>query len=98
MERSDKSDEAFQIAHKADKFLRRLRERHSRMAIVESLKPGEADGAAEKAETLALRGEGLSKVYGGRALVDGVKVVVQPGEGVCFLRPNSGGKAVAVYM
>ncbi|MGO9798961.1 MAG: LPS export ABC transporter ATP-binding protein, partial [Candidatus Binatus sp.] len=62
------------------------------MARVESIKPGEISNAAEKAETLALRGEGLTKVYGGRAVVDNVNVVVKPGEVVGFLGPNGAGK------
>ena len=68
------------------------------MAIVESLKPGETDAAAEKSETLALRGESLSKVYGGRAVVDDVNVVVRPGEVVGFLGPNGAGKTTTFYM
>ena len=68
------------------------------MAKVETLKPGDADGAAEKAETLALRGEGLIKVYGGRAVVDNVNVVVKPGEVVGFLGPNGAGKTTTFYM
>ena len=42
------------------------------MARVERIKSGEIGDAADKAETLALRGEGLTKVYGGRAVVDNV--------------------------
>ncbi len=68
------------------------------MAIVESLKPGETDTAAEKSETLALRGEHLSKVYGGRAVVDDVNVAVKPGEVVGFLGPNGAGKTTTFYM
>src|SRR6202162_3991752 len=68
------------------------------MAKVERLKPGETTGAAENAETLALRGEGLSKVYGGRAVVDNVDVIVKPGEVVGFLGPNGAGKTTTFYM
>src|SRR5271165_7523385 len=68
------------------------------MARVESLNPGAIDGAADKAETQALRGEGLIKVYGGRAVVDNVNVVVKPGEVVGFLGPNGAGKTTTFYM
>src|ERR1019366_7214992 len=54
------------------------------MARVESIKSGEISDAAEKAETLALRGEGLTKVYGGRAVVENANVVVRPGGGGGF--------------
>ena len=61
------------------------------MAIVERLKPGEISDASDKAENLSLRGENLVKVYGGRAVVDNVNVVVKPGEVVGFLGPNGAG-------
>ncbi len=67
------------------------------MASVESIKPGQTSAAAERAETLALRGEGLTKVYGGRAVVDNVDVVVKPGEVVGFLGPNGAGKTTTFY-
>ena len=51
------------------------------MAKVESIKSGEIGGAAERAANLELRGEGLIKVYGGRAVVDNVNVVVKPRRG-----------------
>src|SRR5580700_11495178 len=68
------------------------------MAKVESIKSGEVNGAADKAENLELRGEGLVKVYGGRAVVDNVNVVVKPGEVVGFLGPNGAGKTTTFYM
>src|SRR5271155_1414039 len=69
------------------------------MARVEPIKPGEiSEAAADRAETLALRGEGLVKVYGGRAVVDKVNVVVKPGEVVGFLGPNGAGKTTTFYM
>jgi lipopolysaccharide export system ATP-binding protein len=68
------------------------------MAKVESIKSGEINGAADKAENLELRGEGLIKVYGGRAVVDNVNVVVRPGEVVGFLGPNGAGKTTTFYM
>jgi lipopolysaccharide export system ATP-binding protein len=68
------------------------------MAGVESIKSNQVGGADEKAEKLALRGEGLTKVYGGRAVVDNVNVVVKPGEVVGFLGPNGAGKTTTFYM
>src|SRR5579862_4707545 len=68
------------------------------MAKVERLKSGDTEGAAEQAENLELRGEGLVKVYGGRAVVDNVNVVVKPGEVVGFLGPNGAGKTTTFYM
>ena len=63
-----------------------------------SVKSREISEAAQKAEALALRGEGLTKVYGGRAVVDNVNVVVRPGEVVGFLGPNGAGKTTTFYM
>jgi lipopolysaccharide export system ATP-binding protein len=68
------------------------------MAGAESIKPGEIGDAADKGETRALRGEDLVKVYGGRAVVDSVNVVVKPGEVVGFLGPNGAGKTTTFYM
>src|SRR5271155_5763013 len=69
------------------------------MARVEPIKPGEiSEAAADRAETLALRGEGLTKVYGGRAVVNRVDVNVQPGEIVGLLGPNGAGKTTTFYM
>src|SRR5208282_5053051 len=68
------------------------------MAKVESINSGELNGAAEKAESLELRGEGLIQAYGVRAVVDKVKVVVKPGEVVGFLGPNGAGKTTTFYM
>ena len=68
------------------------------MAKVESIKSPEIRKAADKAEAMELRGEGLIKVYGGRAVVDNVNVVVKPGEVVGFLGPNGAGKTTTFYM
>src|SRR6202451_276358 len=69
------------------------------MARVEPIKPGEpGEAGADRAETPALRGEGLIKVYGGRAVVDNVNVVVKPGEVVGFLGPHGAGKTTTFYM
>ena len=68
------------------------------MAKVERINSREPNGAADKAEAMELRGEGLIKVYGGRAVVDNVNVVVKPGEVVGFLGPNGAGKTTTFYM
>jgi lipopolysaccharide export system ATP-binding protein len=47
---------------------------------------------------LALRGEGLTKRYGGRAVVNDVAVAVCPGEIVGLLGPNGAGKTTTFYM
>src|SRR6202040_4308871 len=43
-------------------------------------------------------GEGLTKVYAGRAVVDNVDVIVKPGEIVGLLGPNGAGKTTTFYM
>lgn len=68
------------------------------MSRLESVKSGGPADAAETAGALALRGENLTKVYGGRAVVDNVNVVVRPGEVVGFLGPNGAGKTTTFYM
>ena len=68
------------------------------MARAGSIKSDAIRKAAERAEALALRGESLTKVYGGRAVVDDVNVVVKPGEVVGFLGPNGAGKTTTFYM
>ena len=98
MERIDNSGASFHIPLKADKFEDGGRERRLRMARVEQLKPGEIGNAADQAETRALRGEDLVKVYGGRAVVNSVNVIVKPGEIVGFLGPNGAGKTTTFYM
>ena len=57
--------------------------------------PAQADLFASER---ALRGEGLVKSYGGRAVVDHVDVTVNPGEVVGFLGPNGAGKTTTFYM
>ena len=68
------------------------------MAIAKSSKLSELNGAPDQAAAQALRGEGLTKVYGGRAVVDNVDVIVKPGEVVGFLGPNGAGKTTTFYM
>jgi ABC-type uncharacterized transport system ATPase subunit len=47
---------------------------------------------------IALRGEDLTKTYGGRTVVDHVNVQVNPGEVVGLLGPNGAGKTTTFYM
>ena len=49
-------------------------------------------------ETTILRTEGLKKVYGGRAVVNGVDIHVREGEIVGLLGPNGAGKTTTFYM
>jgi len=49
-------------------------------------------------ESAVLFAEGLRKVYGGRAVVDGVSISVQPKEIVGLLGPNGAGKTTSFYM
>src|ERR1700747_3417430 len=46
----------------------------------------------------ALEGHGLTKRYGGRAVVDDVKVRIGHGEVVGLLGPNGAGKTTTFYM
>src|SRR5271168_701791 len=45
-----------------------------------------------------LEGQGLTKKYGGRVVVDNVDVRINPGEVVGFLGPNGAGKTTTFYM
>jgi lipopolysaccharide export system ATP-binding protein len=49
-------------------------------------------------ETAVLFAKGLRKTYGGRAVVDGVSITVQPREIVGLLGPNGAGKTTLFYM
>jgi lipopolysaccharide export system ATP-binding protein len=49
-------------------------------------------------ETAILHAQGLRKTYGGRAVVDGVSITVQPREIVGLLGPNGAGKTTSFYM
>jgi lipopolysaccharide export system ATP-binding protein len=48
--------------------------------------------------TAVLFAQGLRKTYGGRAVVDGVCITVQPQEIVGLLGPNGAGKTTSFYM
>ena len=49
-------------------------------------------------DTAVLSAQGLRKTYGGRAVVDGVCITVQPREIVGLLGPNGAGKTTSFYM
>jgi lipopolysaccharide export system ATP-binding protein len=49
-------------------------------------------------QSAVLCAEGLRKTYGGRAVVDGVSISVQPREIVGLLGPNGAGKTTSFYM
>jgi lipopolysaccharide export system ATP-binding protein len=53
---------------------------------------------AEPASRPSLEGRGLTKRYGGRAVVDNVEAHVGPGEIVGLLGPNGAGKTTTFYM
>lgn len=50
------------------------------------------------AESPILRTEGLIKIYGSRAVVNGVDIQLKRGEIVGLLGPNGAGKTTSFYM
>lgn len=68
------------------------------MAKVEQLRPRERAGVLGSPAEAILRGEGLTKIYGSRTVVDNVAVHVDPGEVVGLLGPNGAGKTTTFYM
>ncbi|MBC7980214.1 MAG: ATP-binding cassette domain-containing protein, partial [Armatimonadetes bacterium] len=54
--------------------------------------------ACNNLESAVLSAQGLRKTYGGRAVVDGVCISVQPKEIVGLLGPNGAGKTTSFYM
>ncbi|PYJ74641.1 MAG: LPS export ABC transporter ATP-binding protein, partial [Verrucomicrobia bacterium] len=59
--------------------------------------PKRSSPSATKAETV-LTTDQLVKIYGGRAVVDGVNMHVSAGEIVGLLGPNGAGKTTSFYM
>src|SRR5947207_15955022 len=59
--------------------------------------PKRSSPSATKAETV-LTTDQLVKIYGGRAVVDGVNMNVRAGEIVGLLWPNGAGKTTSFYM
>jgi lipopolysaccharide export system ATP-binding protein len=55
-------------------------------------------GGAARNGREVLRGDHLTKTYGGRIVVDNVEVFVNPGEVVGLLGPNGAGKTTTFYM
>ncbi len=60
--------------------------------------PRAAFAGSAPGEDAVLTTEGLVKVYGGRAVVDGIDIHVSPGEVVGILGPNGAGKTTTFYM
>src|SRR6202045_4575266 len=67
------------------------------MAIADRIKP-DPDARTDPAPREALKGEGLTKIYAGRAVVDNISVTVNRGEVVGLLGPNGAGKTTTFYM
>src|SRR3954470_9119838 len=62
-----------------------------------SLRSGRLSHQTEAVQPI-LRTEKLVKVYGGRAVVNGVDIELRPGEIVGLLGPNGAGKTTSFYM
>ena len=60
--------------------------------------PAEKSAAGGRAEEPLLRTDKLVKIYGGRAVVNGVDINVKRGEIVGLLGPNGAGKTTSFYM
>src|SRR6202047_3331861 len=62
-----------------------------------SVRPGPAAASAEQPPKVLITDQ-LVKVYGGRAVVDGINLGVNAGEIVGLLGPNGAGKTTRFYM
>jgi lipopolysaccharide export system ATP-binding protein len=69
-----------------------------REAAVETLDEGTRLAEARDLPGSVFRGEGLTKVYGGRKVVNDVDLHVRQGEIVGLLGPNGAGKTTSFYM
>jgi lipopolysaccharide export system ATP-binding protein len=68
------------------------------MGKVKEIKRERVDPVVAAAQDASLRGEGLTKIYAGRAVVDNVTVTVNRGEVIGLLGPNGAGKTTTFYM
>ncbi|MFM7374978.1 MAG: ATP-binding cassette domain-containing protein, partial [Chthoniobacterales bacterium] len=60
--------------------------------------PEERKAAVGRSEQPLLQTDKLVKIYGGRAVVNGVDINVKRGEIVGLLGPNGAGKTTSFYM